>query len=546
MAKDGDRGIQNKFLERIPQPRRFRRRGWIGLAAVIVALILAITTGAIVTTLRAQGQQQYQSAVGTPIFRPSATPTTVTLPSGAQIPLPPPYPLSGPPSTATPPRLAVDGGIIYSDDAGIYLLTADAAEPEKLNTPNYVSRVSPRVTSNGYVLYAGNNGLYLLDILHRDSVKPLQVASINSQTQIIASTAISSNGQAIYWSVEPHTGKGAMTLYTATLTSTGVSAPTALYTKSAGACPCYMLFGTGPAGPDGAPSLLLTDDLGTPAGQGTGLWSFDPATQQIGASLLDDTQGQAPLALSADYSQLAYAPTTGQVPEPTDNSVPNQVANQPYGNSIAVSAWGSSAVTLVPQQGNVPTFSSYHWITTPVFSPDGHTLAYIQFSADDSGPYDRHNTLYIADTAGTTTPVVVANFNTLLVELGGWLDSHTLILYSDNGIYALDINTSAISLLAATFNYSHIIGLVNLTETAAGSAANTTGHSRQNPQAVVLSPSGSLSYQNTINNTMFPQMNQSLPQSAAPAQPLPQQPLNSILAASPARADTRGSPRVRQ
>ncbi len=534
----------------IPQPRRFRRRGWIGLAAVIVALILAITTGAIVTTLQAQGQQQYQSAVGTPIFRPSATPTTVRLPSGAQIPLPPPYPISGPPSTATPPRLAADVGIVYSDDEGIYLLTADAAEPEKLNTPNYVSRVSPRVTSNGYVLYAAANGLYLLDLLHRDSVRPLQIASINSQTQIIASTAISADGQTIFWSVEPHTGKGAMTLYTAALTSTGISAPTALYTQAAGACPCYMLFGTGPAGPDGAPSLLLTDDLGTPAGQGTGLWTFDLANQQIGPALLDDNQGQAPLALSADYSRLAYAPTTGQVPEPTDSSVPNQVANQPYGNSIAISAWASgafsSAVTLVPQQGNVPTFSSYHWITTPAFSPDGHTLAYIQFSADDSGPYDRHNTLYIADTAGITTPVVVANFNTLLVEVGGWLDNHTLILYSDNGIYALDINTSAISLLAATSNYSHIIGPVNLTETATGSAANTKGREGQSSQAVIFSASGSAGQQRGNSERFSPALNAVLPQSAAPAQSLPQQPQHSFLAASPARADTPGSPRARQ
>ena len=506
-----------------------------------------ITTGAVVSTLRAQGQQQYQSAVGTPIFRPSATPTTVKLPSGSQIPLPPPYPLSGLPSAAAPPRLPTNIGIVYTDDEGIYLLTADAVEPEKLNTPDYSSLVSPRVTSNGRLLYAGVKGLYLFDVLHRESVKPLQIASINSQTQIIASTAISADGQRVFWTVEPHTGKGAITLYTATLTSTGVSAPTILYTHPAGACPCYMLFGVGPTGTDGAPSLLLTDDLGTPAGQGTGLWSFDLANQQIGSELLDDHQGEAPLALSADYSQLAYAPITGQVPEPTDSSVPNQVANQLYGNSIAVSAWGSSAlssaVTLVPQQGNVPTFSSYHWITTPVFSPDGHTLAYIQFSADDSGPYDRHNTLYIADTAGINGPVVVANFNTLLVELGGWLDNHTLILYSDNGIYGLDINTSAISLLAATFNYSHIIGLVTLTEPATG---NSTGHGGQSPQATIFPAPGSASYQNAVSDTFFPQINGSLPQSAAPAQPQPQQPLNSFLAASPTRADIRGFPRVRQ
>ena len=517
------------------------------IAALIVALMLIITTGAVVSTLRAQGQQ-YQSAVGTPIFRPSATPTTVKLPVGSQIPLPPPYPLSGPPSAATPPRLSTNVGVVYNDDTGIYLLTADAVEPEKLNTPDYSSLVSPHATSNEYLLYAGEKGLYLLDLSHRDSARPLQIASINSQTQIIASTAISPDGQAVFWSVEPHNGKGAITLYTAALTSTGVGAPIPLSTQPAGACPCYMLFGVGPTGTDGAPSLLLTDDLGTPAGQGTGLWSFDLASKQVGPALLDDNQGQAPLALSADYSQLAYAPATGQVPEPTDSSVPNPVANQPYGNSIAVSAWGSSnlgnKVTLVPQQTTVSTFSSYHWITTPFFSPDGHSLAYIQFSADDQGPYDRHNTLYIADTAGINTPVVVANFNTLLVELGGWLDSHTLILYSDNGIYALDINTAAISLLASTFIYSHIIGLVNLNEMATSSASNSRGHGGGS-QAAAFPTSASAGYQSGSSNT-FSQIKRSLPQSAAPAQQQPQRSPAPFLAVYPARADIRGFPRVPQ
>lgn len=518
------------------------------LAALIVALMLIITTGAVISTLRAQGQQ-YQSAVGTPVFRPSATPTTVKLPSGSQIPLPPPYPLSGPPGTAAPPRLSTDVGVVYNDDDGIYLLTADAVGPEKLNTPDYSSLVSPHVTSNGHLLYVGEKGLYLIDLSRRDSARTLQIASINSQAQIIASTAISLDGQTVFWSVEPHNGKGAITLYTATLTNTGVSAPTVLSTQPAGACPCYMLFGVGPTGTDGAPSLLLTDDLGTPAGQGTGLWSLDLASKQVGPALLDDNQGQAPLALSADYSHLAYAPATGQVPEPTDSSVPNPVANQPYGNSIAVSAWGSSnlgnQVTLVPQQTTVSTFSSYHWITTPFFSPDGHTLAYIQFSADDQGPYDRHNTLYIADTAGINTPVVVANFNTLLVELGGWLDSHTLILYSDNGIYALDINTSAISLLASTFIYSHIIGLVNLNEMAAGNASNSRGHGGGS-QAAAFPTSASASYQNGYSNAFSQEVKRSLPQSAAPAQPQPQQSPAPFLAAYPTRADIRGFLRVPQ
>jgi hypothetical protein len=212
--------------------------------------------------------------------------------------------------------------------------------------------------------------------------------------------------------------------------------------------------------------LLLTDNLGTPADQGTGLWSFDQQQQLVGSELLAEDQGQAPLALSADHTLLAYAPTTGEVPEPTDSSVPAQVGSQPYGNSIAVMSANASGsgkpITLVPAQTNVHNFSSYHWITTPTFSPDNHSIAYIQFSSDDTGPYDRHSALYVAPTNGSSAPKVVASFNSRLVELGGWLDSHTLLLYADQGIYAINTQTAAISLLAVVKQYSRIVGLVQL------------------------------------------------------------------------------------
>ncbi len=465
---------------------------------------------------------QYQSALGPPVFVPSPSPSQVNLPSGSTFAHIPPLPISGPPSKAAPPRLPENQAIIYNDYTGIYLLTTDAAEPEKLNTPGYDPLVPPLLTDDGRLLYSGD-GLYLLDLLQPTGAMPLQITSINQTTQVIASTTISPDGKEVFWTVEPHTGNGTTMLYEASLTDTGASQPILLYSQQASVCPCYTIFGLGPATSTELPPLLLTDDLGTPAAQGTGLWNFDPAQLQIGSELLATGAGQAPLALSPDRTQMVYAPTTGEVPEPTDSSVPAQIANQPYGNSITITTWNGDSlgtqITIVPQQSNVHTFSDYHWITTPVFSPDSQTLAYIQFSADDNGPYDRHNTLYITS-QGTMTPQVVANFSARLVELGSWLDNHTLVLYADGGIYAMDIHTAAIALLAPLANYSHIIGLIHLSQGTPGNASTSQGQEGSQASSATTHP-------------------------AAPAQPL----FHLLHALSPAvfqaRADIRGSLRAR-
>ncbi len=526
-------------------PRRFRRQWWVIFATLLLALILAGVTGAIVTNLQAQGQPKYQSAVGTPVFQPTKTPATVAPPQDSAIALPPPFPISGPPSKASPPRLPAETGVIFTDKDGIYLLTSASAGPEKLDTPGYSPLISPVLTSDGHLLYAGD-GLYLIDLLHRERA-PLQIASIDKATQVIASATISPDSKEVFWSVEPHAGNGMIMLYKSTLTETSantitINAPTLLYSQPAGICPCYMIFGLGPAEADGSFTLLLTDDLGTPAGQGTGLWLFDQAHQQVGPELLAADQGETPLALSPDRTRLAYAPTTGEVPEPTDSSVPSQIATQPYGNSLAVTGWGSSGsghlVTIVPQQTNVHTFSSYHWITTPIFSPDSQILAYIQFSSDDYGPYDRHSTLYVSSTGGKNAPTVVAVFSARLVELGDWLDDHTILLYADGGIYALDIHTAAIALLAPTHSYSHIVGVVHL--------PGTTLHDGLcSPHCI--QPQGTPHTATTSERMLLPETpTASLAPRPTPAQPRLYQWLVVPPAAFPARADTRGSPHARQ
>jgi hypothetical protein len=429
---------------------------------------MIVSVGAAIGSLQAKNQPQYLSAVGTPIYLPS--PTSTVKGSGVGQPLP--SPISGPASTAAPPVLPANTGIVYADAHAIYLLSSSAATPIKLSTPGYTSLVEPILTNDGHLLYAGN-GLYMIDLLHSATLPALQIATIDTKTQVIASMALSADGHTVFWTVEPHNGNGTISLYESTLTTVSVSAPTLLYSQPTTTCPCFMVFGLAEAGADGASTLLLTDNLGTPADQGTGLWSFNSEQLQIGTALLAEDQGQAPLALSSDHTLLAYAPTTGEVPEPTDSSVPSQVGSQPFGSSIAVVGTDAddldNPVTIVPPQSNIHSFSAYHWITTPLFSTDNQQLAYIQFSSDDAGPYDRHSTLYVAPTNGSSAPEVVANFSARLVELGSWVDSHTLLLYADQGIYAIDTQTAAISLLAVVPSYSRIMGLVQLPNDDPGS-----------------------------------------------------------------------------
>ena len=133
----------------IQKPRRFRRQGWIVLAAVLLAVILAGSAGA-VSNLHSQNQPHYQSAVGTPVYLPSPTPTPKPSASGGGAL--PSSPISGPASTAAPPRLPANIGVIYADSGGVYLLSSSAVAPEKLNTPGYSSLIPPILTSDDHLL----------------------------------------------------------------------------------------------------------------------------------------------------------------------------------------------------------------------------------------------------------------------------------------------------------------------------------------------------------------------------------------------------------
>src|SRR5260370_30406863 len=108
----------------------------------------------------------------------------------------------------------------------------------------------------------------------------------------------------------------------------------------------------------------------------------------------------------------------------------------------------------------------HHWLTTPTFSPDGHTMAYVEFSSDTQESYDRYSALYTVDLNGSGSqvqvghPKLVATSTTLLLELGPWLNSHVVTMYSDGWLYRLDGQSASHSTLAQPCGCLRLLGSV--------------------------------------------------------------------------------------
>src|SRR5260370_15794475 len=109
----------------------------------------------------------------------------------------------------------------------------------------------------------------------------------------------------------------------------------------------------------------------------------------------------------------------------------------------------------------------HHWLTTPTFSPDGHTMAYVEFSSDTQESYDRYSALYTVDLNGSGSqvqvghPKLVATSTTLLLELGPWLNSHVVTMYGDGALYALDVQSGALTTLAQAHVYLRNLSTVD-------------------------------------------------------------------------------------
>jgi len=181
---------------------------------------------------------------------------------------------------------------------------------------------------------------------------------------------------------------------------------------------------------------------------------------------------QGPLALAPYGNTLLYSPDEGVVPYPTDDSIPIDLAPLTYANSLNLAVLGGQPLTVsapqvvLPRQYNLSNSAAYHWVTTPLFTPDAHTLVYVEFSSDSQSPFDRHSALYTVRITGTgaqlhaSRPHLLATSSALLIELGAWFNNHIVTFYADGVLYALDIRTGAVTAILQTTTYARVIAVV--------------------------------------------------------------------------------------
>jgi hypothetical protein len=365
-----------------------------------------------------------------------------------------------------PLQLPAGYSVIYEQASNLIVVSSSGGS-RIIPAQGYVynEAVPPILTPSGQIIYSGD-GIWSTDI---SSGATTQIADL-SQGQVITSMALSKDGKMIAWSTEPADGTGTIDLHAGPL-----AVPSVVYEQSALNCPCFRIFSfMNGSGPQADNTLLLTDDRGSHEAVQYGLWSLDLSqTSATPKAILDENPQKGPLALSPYGNGLLYSSDEGAVPVPTDKSVPAGIAALSYANSLnlttlngTVPARGASQVILA-EQDNLSNSAQYHWVTTPIFSPDAHTLAYVEFSSDSQEPYDRHSALYTVQISGSGThlhagkPQLVATSTDLLVELGPWFNNHIITFYGDGVLYAMDIQSGALTSLAQPGIYARILGVAS-------------------------------------------------------------------------------------
>ena len=458
----------------MPDPqRRFSRVGIVGLF-VLIGLSLALFSSQIILGLtqvspahtEQQGIAQETHRTSTP--QSSASPTVT---QGIEPTVTPTAPLPFyAPSNTNMSTLQLPSGhyIIYETPTHIRLVSTTDGSTLSLYTPSYAYNlaVKPVLTPTGQLIYAGSNSIWITDIFDQ---QPTEIAQASPNT-VIASLALSQDGKMIAWSTEPSNGTGQISIYAGPLAS-----PVLVFQQSIQNCPCFRVFSflNGTTATDDN-TLLLTDDHGSGEALQYGLWSLDiSAPLASPRQIMDETSQQGPLTFVPYSNTLLYSPYEGAVPAPTDFSVPSDVAALSYPNSLSIATLSGSPLTLndsqvvLPGQANLASNAARNrWITTPSFSPDGQTLVYVEFSSDTQPPYDRHSAIYTVQVSGSgsslhvSQPHLVTISTTKLLELGAWLNSHIITLYGDGSIYAMDVQTGVLDLLASPGGYLSILGTI--------------------------------------------------------------------------------------
>lgn len=420
------------------------------LLSLVQAATPHLPVSRVVTSVATQTHSHVASVTAVPDVTVSTTPP-IFVPGNASVP---------------PLQLPAGHYLVYEQQSGIYVVDSAGGSLQKISTPGYVysQAVHPLITSSGQLLYAGN-GIWLTDIFGGTAQ---QIAFLAPNT-VIASMALSSDGTTVAWSTEPAGGNGLLDIYAGPL-----KAPVKVFEQAASNCPCFRVFEfMSGSGTQADMTLLLTDGQQSHGSLQFGLWSLNLTQPLVAAPqlLMNSNSPQGPLAL-APSNVLLYSSYEGSVAVPTDNSVPTDVATLNYANSLEVTtlsgqplAFNASQVILADQreQGNS---AAYHWVTTPVFTLDGHTLIYVEFSSQAQNPYDRSNALFMVHISGKDLrvgkPQLLATSNVLLLELGAWLNDHILTFYGDGVLYAIDISTGAVATIAQTGAYARLIAVISV------------------------------------------------------------------------------------
>jgi hypothetical protein len=361
--------------------------------------------------------------------------------------------------------------VVYEQTGQLWIISAWNGAPRKVSAPGYIySRaVPPLFTPSGQLVYSGN-GVWLTNPF---SGHPKQIARL-SAGQIITSLALSQDGSQLAWTSAPVSGKGTINLYAGPLEATVL-----VHQQPANLCPCFRVFSFWHDSASLADkTLLLTEDHGDHETVQHGLWIFnlhEGAAAQPRQLLASDPP-QGPLALAPDDSHLLYASWEGYTPTPGDKSLPDDAQALSYANDLNIAAIDTQVPKLAPSQVIVHrqpllqpeamTSSTYHWIMTPCFSPDGHTLAYLEFTNNVYALFSRSSKIYIVNvndsgtqlTLGSPLPIAVGNSG--YSELGGWIDEHHLVLYANGELYTLDVQHARLMKIILTKGYVQIIGTV--------------------------------------------------------------------------------------
>ncbi len=368
------------------------------------------------------------------------------------------------PGQSSQPPIQLPGGysVIYEQQNTISVVSTGNDQTRVLNTPGYIYNrsITPLLTPDGQLLYSGD-GLW---ITSTSGGSAQQIATLPAN-QVITSLALSHDGTTVAWSTEPVAGAGDVTIYAGPLKK---ALP--VYQHSANACPCFRVFSFQGTGKQGNSTLLLADDRGDHRAVQYGLWSLNLAQKPLQSphQLLSSAQTAGPQTLAPDGNTLLYSSYEGLQPFLTVTSASADTIALTYANDLNIATLsentpGLGATNVVlPAQKDMSNSAAYRWITTPRFTPDGHTLLYVEFSTDDYPPYTRHSALYSVQVTGSGshlkvgTPQLVATTPAYLIELGVWLNQHIITFYADGALYALDIQNGAYKQLINTNVYTRV------------------------------------------------------------------------------------------